>query len=242
MKNGIFSFKRKYALIGVLEAIIDRHYKNIMATAFDKNLLPDFDSVKDNDEEILWTDKPKFIPYCITGLGAGIGAFIFVGIYYAMTKNVKNEDGTTGNFSIWFAALPILFFLWSFFQKIFSYNNTSYALTNKRVMMRTGFIGTDFKSIDYDKISDIEVTVNFVERAFNVGTIKFFSGRTQTDEGTTMKLYDRWEAIKNPYEVFKQVKKVSVDIKTDFNYPNALRPEANPGYNTEYDPTNRSLK
>src|SRR6185295_16068119 len=143
--------------------------------------------------------------------------------------NVKNADGTIGNFSLLFAALPVCFFLLEFLRKLFSYSNTRYAYTNKRVMMRTGFIGTDFKSIDYDKISDIEVTVNFVERAFNVGTIKFFSGRTETNEGNTTKLYDRWEAIPNPYEVFKRVKQVSVDIKTDYNYPNALRPENNPG-------------
>jgi hypothetical protein len=206
-----------------------------MASTFDKNLLPEFDSVKDNNEEILWIDKPKFIPYAVTGIGAGIGAFIFVGIYYMMTKNIKNEDGTTGNFSFWFAAFPIVVFLWGFLQKLFSYGNTSYAFTNRRVMMRTGFIGTDFKSIDYDKISDIEVTVNFIERAFNVGTIRFFSGRTETDEGQTTKLYDNWEAISNPYEVFKQVKQTSVDIKTDYNYPNALRPDTNPGYNTKYE-------
>ena len=72
------------------------------------------------------------------------------------------------------------------------------------------------------------------KRAFDVGTIKFFSGRTQTDEGTTTKLYDKWEAISNPYEVFKNVKQVSVDIKTDYNYPNALRPDNNPGYNAKY--------
>ena len=207
-----------------------------MPTPFDKKLLPNFDSVKDDDEEILWTDTPKFVPYCISGLGLGIGAFFFVFTYFLMTKNFKNEDGTSGEFSIWFALLPVLFFLWKFLTKIFSYKNTSYACTNKRVMMRTGFIGTDFKSIDYDKISDIEVTVNVIERAFNVGTIRFFSGRTHTDEGTTTKLYDQWEAISNPYEVFKQVKKISVDIKTDFNYPNALRPETNPGYNTKYEP------
>jgi hypothetical protein len=27
-----------------------------------------------------------------------------------------------------------------------------------------------------------------------------------------------------------------VDIKTDFNYPKALRPETNPGYGTKYSP------
>ena len=206
-----------------------------MASTFDKNLLPEFDSVKDDDEKILWIDRPKFIPYCITGLGLAAGALIFIGIIYFSSKLVKNSDGSTGEMNWFFAALPIAFFLWEFFKKMFSYGNTSYAYTNKRVMMRTGFIGTDFKSIDYDKISDIEVTVNFVERAFNVGTIKFFSGRTKTDEGTTTKLYDRWEAISNPYEIFKKVKQVSVDIKTDFNYPNALRPDVNPGYKTKYD-------
>jgi len=206
-----------------------------MTTLFDKNLLPEFDSVKDDDEEILWTAKPRFIPYAITGLGLGVGAIIFVVVYYTMTTNIKNEDGTVGTFSWIFAAIPLVFFIWEFLRKLFSYSNTRYAFTNKRVMMRTGFIGTDFKSIDYDKISDIEVTVNFIERAFNVGTIKFFSGRTETNDGTTTKLYDRWEAIPNPYEIFKKVKQVSVDIKTDYNYPNALRPDSNPGYNTRYD-------
>lgn len=206
-----------------------------MSTLFHEDLLPEFESVKDDDEQILWTDKPKFLPYTITGLGLGIGAAIFVGFYYAMTKFGKNADSNPGSFSWLFAAFPIGLFCWQFLNKIFSYSNTRYAYTNKRVMMRTGFIGTDFKSIDYDKISDIEVTVNIIERAFNVGTIKFFSGRTETNDGTTTKLFDRWEAIQNPYEIFKQVKQISVDIKTDYHYPNALRPMTNPGYNTKYD-------
>jgi membrane protein YdbS with pleckstrin-like domain len=202
----------------------------------EKKLLPEFDSVKDDNEEILWTDKPRFIPYAITGLGLGIGAVIFVGIYYVMTKDIRKNSGATGLFSVWVAVLPVALFLWSFLVKILSYRNTSYAFSNKRVMVRTGFLATGFKIIDYDKISDIEVTVNLIERAFNVGTIKFFSGRTESNDGMTTKLYDRWEAIANPYEVFKQLKKVSVDIKTDFNYPNALRPETNPGYDTKYNP------
>jgi len=207
-----------------------------MPSILDKNLSAEFDSIKDDDEEIIWTDKPKFIPYVITALGLGLGVFIFVGFYFAVANNINNESRATGVFSLWFIGLPIILFLFSFLNKIFSYSNTSYAFTNKRVMVRSGFIGTDFKIIDYDKISDIEVSVNFIERAFNVGTIRFYSGRTELNDGITNKIYDRWEAISNPYEVFKQLKKVSVDIKTDFNYPNALRPKTNPGYNTKYHP------
>jgi hypothetical protein len=69
-----------------------------------------------------------------------------------------------------------------------------------------------------------------------VGTIRFYSGRTESEDGVITKLYDRWEAIFHPFEVFKQLKKVTVDIKTDLNFPNALRPETNPGYRTKYAP------
>ena len=171
----------------------------------------------------------------MAGLWAGLFIIVFVAIWFAIGTQVKPENDSTGGWGLWFGLLPIAFFLFNFLKRLFSFSNTCYAYSDKRVMMRTGFIGTDFKIIDYDKISDIEVTVNFVERAYNVGSIKFFSGRTQTDEGNTTKLYDNWEAIPNPYEVFKEVKQVMVDIKTDYNYPNALRPETNPGYNTKYD-------
>ena len=206
-----------------------------MSSTFDKNLLPEFESVKDNDEEILWTGKPTFIPYVFSGLGIGLYMIGFGIVVLIITLNVKPEIDSTGGYAWLLGFLPLLQGLYTFLKKLFSFSNTAYAYSNKRVMMRTGFIGTDFKTIDYDKISDIEVTVNVVERMYNVGSIRFFSGRTQTDEGNTTKLYDCWFAIENPYEVFKLVKQTSVDIKTDFNYPNAMRPETNPGYNTKYD-------
>ena len=109
-----------------------------MASPFDKNLLPDFDSVKDNDEEILWTDKPTFMPYAITGIGAGIGIVFFIIVSFGITKNFNNQDGTPEGFSILFIAIPVGLFLWQFFKKILSYSNTTYGMTNKRVMMRTG--------------------------------------------------------------------------------------------------------
>ena len=206
-----------------------------MASAFDKNLLPEFDSIKDKDERIIWTGRPIFVPYILSGLWAYSLYILFSIIWFALGTQVKPENDSSGGLGIWLSLLPLALFLFKFFSRLFSFSNTCYAYSDKRVMMRTGFIGTDFKIIDYDKISDVEVTVNFIERAYNVGTIKFFSGRTKTDDGNTTKLYDDWEAIPNPYEVFKQVKQVMVDIKTDYNYPNALRPESNPGYNTTYE-------
>ncbi len=42
--------------------------------------------------------------------------------------------------------------------------------------------------------------------------------------------------IENPYEVFKFFKEISHAVKTDIEYPNQLRPENNPGYQTQYNP------
>lgn len=209
-----------------------------MGSAFDRNLLPEFDSIKDKDEKIIWTGRPTFVPYILSGLWTYSFFILFAIIWFALGTQVKPENDSSGGLGIWFGLFPLAAFLFKFLNKLFSFSNTCYAYSDKRVMMRTGFIGTDFKIIDYDKISDIEVTVNFIERAYNVGTVRFFSGRTETDEGNTTKLYDSWEAIPNPYEVFKQVKQVMVDIKTDYNYPNALRPDSNPGYNTTYEREN----
>ncbi|PJJ61175.1 PH domain-containing protein [Hymenobacter chitinivorans] len=208
-----------------------------MPSIFDQNLLPEFESVRGKDEQILWSGKPVFLPFVAGGLLMGFMGLAFGIIWLSVNFNHQSEtsgsDSGPGFFWL-FGLLPLAQGIWSVMNRLLSYSNTYYAYSNRRIMMRTGFFGTSFKAIDFDKVSDIEVTVNFIERFYNVGSIQFFSGRTQSDEGNVTKLYDYWHAIRLPYEVFKQVKEVIVDIKTDYNYPNALRPETNPGYSTKY--------
>ena len=44
-----------------------------------------------------------------------------------------------------------------------------------------------------------------------------------------MAFYD----IEDCYEVYKKIQKIIVDIQTDIEHPNALRPEENPGYKSK---------
>ena len=201
-----------------------------MATDF--NLPPQFEAVKDKDEEVLWVGKPNFTAFIVRGipfLGLGLiwGAIDYFGF-------IRNMDQTMTGFAIPFFALH-LFPLWAsilnMLRLLLVHGNTCYAYSNKRLLMRSGFWGTDFKVVDYDKISDIEVNVNPIENWLGVGTIQAFSGRTGSKGGRT---YDKFIGVEKPYEVFKRIKEVSVDIKTDWNFPNAMRPEANPGYKTRY--------
>ena len=204
-----------------------------MTTFFDKNLLPKFESIRDSDEELLWVGKPTLIPFILSAVGGVFVPLIIVGLFvFVFTQPDVEVTGLPMPGLI--AIIFIISGLFPLIIRLFVYSNTAYAYSNKRIMIRTGFIGTDFKTIDYDKISDIEVNVNVIERIFNVGTILFFSGRSLSSKKNSDILTNRWIAIKEPYEIYKQVKEISVDIKTDISYPNALRPETNPGYQTQY--------
>jgi hypothetical protein len=197
----------------------------------DLSLPKEFEAVKDRNEEILWVGKPNFIAFIIRGIPLLVLGLIWGSIdYFGFIRNSNIPLG----FGIPFFALHLLP-LWAgilnMMRLLLVHRNTCYAFSNKRMMMRSGFWGTDFKAIDYDKISDIEVNVNPVENMLGVGTIQTFSGRVSDKDG---RIYDQFIGIKEPYEVFKRIKEVSLDVKTDISYPNALRPHYNPGYSTSY--------
>lgn len=107
------------------------------------------------------------------------------------------------------------------------HKNVIYAVTDKRIIVRTGVVGLDFENINYTDISNIRTDVSVLERLCNVGSVYI-----TTASGTTTCLM----AIPEPYEVSKKVNKVFLDVKSDIQYPNALRPEENPGYRTKYNP------
>jgi len=202
------------------------------------NLPQQFRAVKDDDEEFVWVGEPVFLPFLCSGipfliLGLLWGAFDYFGFIQHL-GSAKNSPPP--GFIIPFFALH-LFPFWgsilNMLRLVLVHKNTFYAITNKRLMLRSGFWGIDFNAIDYDKIADIQVNVNPLENMLGVGTIRISSGKV-TSKGNP--LTDNFIAVKNPYDVFKKIKTVMVDVKTDWNYPNKLRPEDNPGYNTKYEP------
>ncbi|MBD0404524.1 PH domain-containing protein [Flammeovirga sp. EKP202] len=174
-----------------------------------------FDLIKDNDEEILWESKPEFTPFFLVGLyqvllGLIIPAVIFF-IYYFGNFD-RNMDSGYWLFMLVFIA-PILSGLYQTFYNIFNYSNTSFALTNKRVMFSSGYSFVDFKTIDLDKIIKLEVETNLIGKIFKVGTIKFFSGRIKNNVGSPTKLYDEWSSIKEVLTIYKMVKEISFDFQ-----------------------------
>lgn len=192
--------------------------------------------ILDNDEKIIWEGKPTFIPFIASGLPF-LGFGIIWGLFdYNLIRNIFTSSNSINYALVPFFLLhlmPLWIGILNFVRLFLVYNNTSYSITNKRVLMRSGFLGIDFKAIDHDKIVDITVDVNPIENMLGVGTIKINSGLIG-NKGA--RVYDSLIAISRPYEIFKKLKTVSVDIKTDWNYPNSLRPNENKGYKTKYIP------
>lgn len=191
-----------------------------------------FAEIRDKDEKILWLGTPAFVPFILSGMplflfGLAWGAFDY--FIYIRAKDLP--ESAIPFFLI--HLMPLWIGIFNLFRLLLVHGNTCYAYSDRRIMIRSGFWGTDFKVIDYDKISDLEVTVNPVENLLGLGTIRFFSGRLNSKG---RRIYDRFIGIPNPYGVFKHIKETAVDIKTDWNYPNALRPRENPGYKTVYRP------
>lgn len=112
----------------------------------------------------------------------------------------------------------------SYIKNKLEYKNVVYAITDKRIIIRDGLIGIDFKSLDYSEVDNVNVYVDLLEKIRNVGTIIC----------QVQNMNYRFMAVQNPYDVFKMLQKISFDVKTDIDYPNAKRPENNPGYNSEY--------
>jgi hypothetical protein len=196
-----------------------------------------FRVVKDADENFIWAGEPMFLPFLCTGIPFLIFGLLWGALdYFGFIQHIgKIKNGPPPGFLIPFFALhllPLWISIINIFRLILVHKNTFYSITNKRVMMRSGFWGIDFNAIDYDKISDIQVTVNPLENILGVGTIRISAGKVNS-KGSS--LTDDFIGVQNPYEVFKKIKTVMIDIKTDWNYPNKLRPEENPGYNTKYE-------
>lgn len=190
----------------------------------DKSIPPDFLAIQDPDETLLWLARPQFFDFMLSGAALLTMGIIWAVLDYSIILALQNQQKTLPIGFMLLHLLPLWLALLNMLRLLLVHGNTFYAFSNKRVLARTGFLGTDFYAIDYDQITDLSVNVSPFEKLLRVGTL------TVTCGSTTIKFI----GIKQPYTVFKQLKQTTVDIKTDWQYPNAMRPNHNPGYRTKY--------
>ena len=104
------------------------------------------------------------------------------------------------------------------------HKNIEYAFTDKRIIVKSGIIGIDFKNVFYADITSVNLKVGIIDRICKTGDIyiRSFAGATVVSD------------VENPYFLTEKLQKIVLDMKMDAAYPNDLRPKTNAGFNTEY--------
>jgi uncharacterized membrane protein YdbT with pleckstrin-like domain len=170
--------------------------------------------ILDDDEQVMEDISPDPKSFMFKSV---IGAIflIFIGWIFTLLGNLGGECEINGEpappeqcaamfewigFLI-YAILPVLMLLYNWLVL----KTTSYAVTDKRVIIKTGFLGADIRSLRYEEMKDVFVNVDLIGKLFGSGTISFDLGRA-TNEGQNpnkSKLLN----VPKPYDVYKTVQK-----------------------------------
>lgn len=202
--------------------------------------------ILNQDEKVIWEGQPQRLPFILPNIVSmllGIAFIVFGLVWISFTSS-----DAPWFFSA-FAVVPILIGLsmavLNPLYKVFLYNHVWYVITDKRIIFQSGIIGRDFDYVDYDKVESATVNVGIIDKLFgkNSGSLAIYANRLVSN--TTTDQYGRTSTstsnvpfvlshVTDPYKVFELFKNISFNVKADINYPNALRPKTDGGYQTEY--------
>lgn len=186
-------------------------------------------------ETIFWRGKPKksvFIASRVLTLMPI--AIVWLCLDSTLIVSAFHSDGPW--FLIPFMLLhlaPVWIWLGSMLTAGKRWKNTTYYVTNRRIILQGGFFAVNETSIFYKDLHNAQLQIGLLGKLFHTGNIMFNSGAVQTrqeinNRGPVM------ENLENPQDVYNRIQTIILDIQTDMEYPNAFRPAANPGYQTDY--------
>lgn len=199
-----------------------------------------FNPLIDGEEE-LWSGKPKKSAFMfnqiMTMAPIAIIWLAFDSTFIGMILSDGDFLGEAGFgmiiFLIGFFALhlmPVWIWLGNIITANQKWKNTKYYVTDKRIIIQNGFIGESLQTVYYKDIKNVNMHVGIIDKLLGVADINFELGGTSNTATTNASFLD----IENYMEIYPRLQKIVLDIQTDMEYPNAYRPDENPGYKTKY--------
>jgi membrane protein YdbS with pleckstrin-like domain len=184
-------------------------------------------------ESIFWQGKPKKKPFilaqCLTMLPIAI---VWICFDFAAISSILSGGGFR-LFLLGFFALhlmPVWIWLGMTLSAPRRWRNTSYFLTNRRIIIRGGFLAVNEKSLFFKDIRSVQRKVGIFDKLCGTGTIVFNS---EMDTGKNTQA-PSFQYLENSSQIYERVQRTVLDIQTDMEFPNAYRPGDNPGYGTDY--------
>lgn len=188
-----------------------------------------------NGEHILWSGKPKKSAFiadkALTMLPIAI---VWICFDFTAIAGIFRSGGFQ-LFLLGFFALhlmPVWIWLASAITAPKRWRNTSYFVTNRRIIIRGGFLAVNEKSLFFKEIRSVQNRVGIFDKLFGTGTITFNSEMMTSNNNKVTP--PSFQYLENCAQVYERVQRTVLDIQTDMEFPNAYRPEENPGYGTDY--------
>src|SRR3989344_2035213 len=108
--------------------------------------------VLENKERVIYEGKPKYDAYLLQMIIGSIILGVIIGVAGWFFLKV----------TLWAVFIGILALVLGIILGHLYYSKLYYAITDKRIVIQSGIIGTDFKSIDYDQIKNITLDVGVI--------------------------------------------------------------------------------
>lgn len=191
-------------------------------------------------ETIIWRGRPKKSAFVLnSSIKMAPFAIIWLLIDSSFIVPMLGAGSALGRM-LWFMVpffvihlMPVWIWLYKMLTACSRWKNTEYAVTDKRIILCNGLVGYEFQSIYYKDIAHVTMHVGAIDRFCGVGDITVLLNFDDMGQnGASASILD----IERPEEVYSTLQKTVLDMQTDIHYPNALRPEVNPGYHTQYRP------
>lgn len=129
--------------------------------------------------------------------------------------------------------MPVWIWLGNIITASKKWQNTKYYVTDKRIILQSGFVDMNYQTIYYKDIKNVNLRIGLIDKILGVGDIYFDLG-SYVSNGKNGTISYAFLDIEKPHEIYPRLQKIVLDIQTDIEYPNALRPNENFGYKTKY--------
>lgn len=207
----------------------------------------ELDKVLSKGEKIMWEGLPQKQPF-IASLFVSVviaSAITVATLVFVMDQIIALLPPAIAPFAIPLLLLGFLCVVSGIsLYGYLVYQNTYYAITDKRVILQSGIIGRDFKTIDFDRVTNVEVNVGLIDKIFGHNSGSIFITTPESAQLVTVNDTNRGAFsgshtevrivptklayITDPYAVFAFFKKIPYEAKANMYYPNELRPSMNP--------------
>ena len=178
-----------------------------------------FTNILNKDEKIVKVIKPnklKLFIYWFTYSFWVCFWLAFCSVLPMLTSGIEGGEVITWEYYMIPVGVIVLIFIFTaIFAEVY-YRNNFFAYTNSRILIRSGIIGIDFKSLDMRYVGALNVKVGFWDKVLKreTGTITF--GSMSSPMASSKQIGYNFSHVEKPYELYKEMKEFVDDVKEKY--------------------------